>query len=132
MKHLVLFPLLAAIALMSCKDRSGISHMEQMTVMKDSIFSAYPSVAGITINVQNGDLLVITLGSGKLAAASEAERRKIAGELGAMTLRLFGKDSGIEKEKLIITPNEHNTEAEPADGLVTHFNIDSLEDATFH
>jgi len=45
---------------------------------------------------------------------------------------MFGKDSGIEEEKLIITPNERNDQAEPADGVVTIFNIDSLERTISH
>lgn len=122
---------LLCFAAASCKELAE-SHMTEMARMRDSVFQKYPSVAAITINIQDNKRLIFTLGSRKLAKAGEAERKQMAADLAAMALRMLGKDSGIEEQKLIITPNERNDEAEPADGIVTTFNIDSLEKATMH
>ena len=119
------------IATASCRDFSGESHMQQMSAMKDSIFKIYPHVASVLMNVQNQALLV-TLGSKSMAAYSTDQRQKLANELGAMTLRLFGKDKSPEQEKLIITPNERNDLAEPGDGVTTVINMDSLQKAMNH
>lgn len=131
MKILVPVLLSASLGIVSCKEVAE-SHMAEMAQMRDSVFKSYPSVAAVTINVQDNKRILFTFGSRKLAAASEAQRQQMAAALGAMTLRMFGKDSGIEEEKLIITPNERNDQAEPADGVVTTFNIDSLERTTLH
>lgn len=132
MKKLV--PLLSVffLALTSCKEFSEASHMEEMTKMKDSIFNAYPAVTSITINVRDGKQLLVTLGSEKLAKATDADRQQMTSQLGAMTVRIFGKDSGIKEEKVIITADEKNTAPEPADGLVSVISIDSLEKAMTH
>lgn len=130
MKNLIILLTVLGIAFASCKELSETSHMEEMTKMKDSIFSVYPSVASITINVRDRKQLLITLGSEKLAKSTDTERRQVADELAAMTLRIFGKDSGIEEEKVIITADEKNTAAEPAGALVSVISIDSLEKAT--
>lgn len=123
----IMIPVLlgASLGIVSCKEVAE-SHMKEMVQMRDSVFKNYPSVAAVTINVQDNKRIIFTFGSRKLAGAGEAQRQQMAAELGAMTLRMFGKNSGIEEEKLIITPDEQNDQAEPADGIVTTFNIDSL------
>ena len=112
-----------------CKEGGSGSHMQQMSDMKDSIFKDYPTVAAVTINIQDERLLVVTLGSKRLAVKSADDRQKMAGDVAAMAIRLLGKNSGVQQEKLIITPNERNDQAEPADGLVSSYNVDSLQKA---
>lgn len=126
---MMLLLVFAVLAMASCRD-IGAEHMQGMMHMRDSIFSSYPTVAAVTINIRDDRLLIITLGSSDLAQYGEAERQKIASDLGAMAVRLFGKKSGLKSEKLIITPNERNDIAEPTDGVVTTFSIDSLERST--
>ena len=130
MKCILIAGIIAGTALAACNDFKDENHMQKMAAMKDSIFKAHPSVASITLNVQDNKLFIITLGSKKLAKSTDAERQMLAGDLGAMTLRLFGKDNGISKEKLIITPNEMNDQAEPTDGVITALDMDSLQKAT--
>lgn len=125
-----LFSLIAllVIAFSACKEADESTHMAKMDEMKDSIFKAYPTVAAVTMNVQNETLLIITLGDKHLYKATDAGKQKTAIDLGLMTLRIFGNDNSFNKGKLIVTPNERNDKAEPEDGIVTMINIDSLKD----
>jgi len=128
MRKLIVPIVVAAFAFTSCKD-VGEAHMQGMMHMRDSIFNHYPTVAAVTINIRDDRLLIITLGSSDLARASETDRRQMATDLGEMAVRLFGKNSGLKKEQLIITPDERNQVAEPTDGVITTISIDSLEKA---
>jgi hypothetical protein len=101
----------------SCGNSEG--NMQTMNQMKDSIFAAYPTIAAVTINVQNDNNLVIAVGSEELYAADDMKRQQVADEMTAMAIRLFGKDSKLEHGKMMVTKNEMNQEPEPADALVS-------------
>lgn len=107
----------AILFTLSCGNSEG--NMQTMNQMKDSIFAVYPSIAAVTINVQNDNNLVIAVGSQDLYAADDASRQKVADEMTAMATRLFGKDCKLKHGKMLVTKNELNQEAEPADALVS-------------
>lgn len=114
--------IVVVLALMaSCGNNEG--NMVKMNQMKDSIFAAYPTIAAVTINVQNGNNLVIALGSEDLYKAGDAERQKVADEMSEMAGRIFGKENKLEHGKIMVTKNEMNQEAEPADALVNTMNL---------
>ena len=118
--------IVAAFGAAACNPMSDASHMQEMSAMKDSIFKAYPNVGAVTINIQDRELLIVTLGSKGLSRVDGTRRTAIAGNIGAMALRMMGSNSGLKREKLILTPNERNDVAEPADGVVTALSLDSL------
>lgn len=130
MKKRFFLVLPAVMLLWSCGNSSG--NMAGMNRMKDSIFSYSTTAAAVTINIQDGKMLIITLGDPTLYAADEATRQQTAADLGAMALRVLGPESGIDKGKLIVTPNETNQEAEPKDGIVTPIDIVALRHAAAH
>jgi hypothetical protein len=126
-KSLFLFAVTFTLLYASCNTDAG--NMTQMNVLKDSVLNHYPTVASVAINVQDNSMLVITLGDAELYKATAEQKQKIALELGQMALRIFGKQSRLEKGKLIVTQDERNDKAEPVDGIVTAINIDSLRKA---
>jgi hypothetical protein len=111
----------------SCSNDPG--NMKTMSIMKDSIFAAYPSVAAVLINVENDNNLVLTIGSQDLYAQDEVKRLAVANEMGAMALRLFGKDNKLEHGKILVTSNEANQEPTPADALVSQIDFVTLKRA---
>jgi uncharacterized lipoprotein len=120
-KYFLLPAALFIMGLAACSTDAG--NMANMDKMKDSVFQMIPTTAAVTLNVQNDRLLLITLGDASLYKASAEERRKTATELGAMTRRIFGKESRLQKAKLIVTADEKNQQAEPADGIVTEIDL---------
>jgi hypothetical protein len=120
--------LLLAIVIASCADDA--SYMPQIEQMKDSIFAAYPNtVASVRIHVDNKTDISIVLGGEVLRKSPEDKRQQMAGDLGKMTLRIFGKDSYLKTGKLVITKDERNSSDTPADGVSSSINLDSLKKA---
>lgn len=111
----------------SCSNDPG--NMKTMAIMKDSIFAAYPTVAGVLIHVENDNDLVITLGSQDLYAQDDVKRQAVANEMGAMALRIFGKDNKLEHGKILVTQNEANQEPSPANALVSQMDFVTLKRA---
>ncbi|GAA4452702.1 hypothetical protein [Rurimicrobium arvi] len=116
------FAFAGMLAVVSCA--SSESNMKSMSAMKDSVFAAYPQVASVTVNVENGSDLQIALGSEALYNADPAERRQVAGELTAMALRIFGKEAHLHSGRVLVTRNETNQEAEPKNALMEPMNFE--------
>jgi hypothetical protein len=127
MKSLIKIIAASLILLATASCGNGEGNMKTMNQMKDSIFAAYPSIAAVTINVQNDNNLIIAIGSEGLYTADDLQRQNVANEMAAMALRLFGKDSKLEHGKILVTKNEMNQEAEPADGLVSQMDFVSAK-----
>ncbi len=121
--------IVAAIIALTASCSNDPGNMKTMAIMKDSIFAAYPSVAAVLINVENDNNLVLTIGSQDLYAQDEVKRLAVANEMGAMALRLFGKDNKLEHGKILVTSNEANQEPAPADALVSQIDFVTLKRA---
>jgi hypothetical protein len=113
----IIAALITIFTMNSCS--SGTGNMAQMNQLKDSIFAAYPTVAAVTVNVQNDNNLLIAVGSEDLYRADAAQRQLIADEMASMALRIFGDKSKLEHGKMLVTRNEMNQDAEPTDALVS-------------
>lgn len=119
---IILFSLfLATVCCNACS--TGAGNMAQMNQMKDSVFAAFPTVAAVTINVQNDNVLLIAVGSQDLYQADAATRQHIADEMAAMAKRIFGKKSKLETGKMMVTHDEMNQSAEPADALISPMDL---------
>lgn len=127
-KSMFLFAI--AIVLLHTACNTGAGNMTQMNILKDSVLQYYPTVSSITVNVEDNTSIIITLGDAELYKAVPEEKQKTASAIGQMALRIFGKQSHLEKAKLIVTQDEKNNKAEPADGIATIINIDSLRKAS--
>ena len=102
--------------------------MPQMEALRDSIFKAYPNtVAAIKVDVKGATDLHIVLGGGELFKTAADKRQQMANDVGLMAVRIFGRDSYIKTARLVITKDERNTSDEPADGIVSGINVDSLK-----
>lgn len=113
-----MFSLLAtSIFFTACS--TGAGNMAQMNQMKDSVFAAFPTVAAVTINVQNDNVLLVAIGSQDLYQADATTRQHVADEMAAMAKRIFGKKSKLETGKMMVTHDEMNQAAEPADALIS-------------
>lgn len=130
MKKIITF-CIAAVAIVfaatSCSTNAG--NMQQMGQMKDSIFAQYPSIAAVLVNVENDNTLVIAIGSQDLYSADDLRRQNIANEIGAMALRIFGKDNKLEHGKILVTQNETNQDPRPEDALVSQMDFVTLKKA---
>ncbi len=117
---------LFVIAFSSCEDEQ--SFMPQENAMKDSIFKAYPTtVASVWIHVTDKTDLKVVLGGKKLYSSKNEEKQQMADDLGKMALRIFGKNSTLNKGMLIITQDEQNSQDAPADGIGNPINIEELK-----
>ncbi|MFA6149817.1 MAG: hypothetical protein WC716_00765 [Chitinophagaceae bacterium] len=129
MKNIILKLSVVAALLFSVSCRNSEGNMQTMTQMKDSIWAAYPTIAGVLIHVENDNNLVITLGSQDLYAQDEVKRQAVANEIGAMALRIFGKDNKLEHGKILVTQNEANQDPAPANALVSQMDFVTLKRA---
>ena len=129
MKSIIKTIVFAAILALSASCSNDPGNMKAMAQMKDSIWAAYPTVAAVLINVENDNNLVITLGSQDLYAQDEVKRQAVANKIGAMALRIFGKDSKLEHGKILVTQNEANQEPTPPNALVSQIDFVSAKRA---
>ncbi len=129
MKNIIGKLSVAAALLFSVSCGNGEGNMKTMAQLKDSIWAAYPTVAAVLVNVENDNNLVITLGSQDLYAQDELKRQAVADNIGAMAIRLFGKDNKLEHGKILVTQNEANQEAAPANALVSQMDFVTLKRA---
>lgn len=108
-----------------CKEapESNMLYIEQM---KDSIFKAYPTVASVTIEVNDDNKLAITVGDKHLFQKDDAKRQQTALEMGAMALRIFPKNSDLAKGELIISDDEKSVNIDKNAAKISAINIDSL------
>ena len=109
----------------SCKDASE-NNMQYIGELKDSIFKAYPNVASITIEVKDNKTLAITLGDVHLYKAPDAKRQQVANEMGTMALRIFPKNTDIDKGEIVVSNDEKSTTMDRNTAKITPINIDSL------
>lgn len=127
MKKLILPALLGLIvAVSSCKDEA--LYTQEMNNMRDSIFQAYPTtVASISMQVEDKTRLKVVLGGNNLYASANEKKEQMANDLGAMAVRIFGKDSYLKTGILIITKDERNTSLTPADGVSANMDIEAMK-----
>jgi hypothetical protein len=113
--------LLATVFFNDCS--TGAGNMAQMNQMKDSVFAAFPTVAAVTINVQNDNVLLVAIGSQDLYQADAATRQHVADEMAAIAKRIFGEQRKLETGKMMVTHDEMNQSAEPADALISPMDL---------
>lgn len=112
-----------------CKDTTE-SNMQYIGDMKDSIFKTYPNVASVTIEVKDNKTLDVTLGDVQLFKATDIKRQQVANELGQMALRIFPKNTEIEKGEIVISDDEKSTVIDRSNAKIVAINIDSLRKST--
>jgi len=100
--------------------------MQYIGQMKDSIFKAYPTVASITIEIKDKRTLDITIGDKHLFKAVPAKQQQEATEMGIMALRLFPKNTDIDKGELVVSDDEKSTVVDRTTATIIPINIDSL------
>ena len=88
-------------------------------------------MASITIKVADKTQLKVVLGGASLYATDAAKKQQMAGELGQMALRIFGKDSYLKTGTLVITKDEQNSSESPADGVSTPIDIEGLKKVVY-
>lgn len=121
---------LALFFFSACSTESG--NMAHMNQMKDSVFARYANIASVTINVENDNDLLVAVGSEDLYLADEATRQRVANEMTAMAMRIFGEKNKLEQGKLLVTKNEMNQDAQPADALVSTMDFKTAHGAVKH
>ncbi|HXS37560.1 MAG TPA: hypothetical protein VN721_12730 [Flavipsychrobacter sp.] len=128
-KNLLLLSLLSVMFLISsCEEEK--SNMPYIQQMKDTIFAGYPTVAGVTIDVQESTMLEVVLKDASLYNKTDADRQKVATSIGMMALRIFGKDNKLERGELLVSKDMPSGEIIPDDAKKTNINIDSLKKVT--
>jgi hypothetical protein len=145
-KYVIAIALLTIVTTLNACSDGEADNMQHIETMRDSIFKTFPTVAGITIRVNDGQHLHITVGDAHLYGASDAVKQQEANQMGLMAIRIFSKnnkqnenkmqqmlqrifgngDNTLHDGKLTITKNEHTEEEDPADGITININLDSL------
>jgi hypothetical protein len=119
---------LALFSLPSCKDDTG-TDAPQITKLTDTLLKAYATVGSVKVQVEDRTQINVVLGDAHLYAASEADKAKTAKEVGQLAVSIFGKDTYLQKGKLIVTKNERNTLLTPPDGQSTPIDIKAIKEA---
>lgn len=134
-----------SVLMSSCSDEEA-SNMRHIEAIRDSIFKTFPTVASITIRVEDAENLHVTVGDAHLYAADDNAKKNVANKIGRMALgifgkkepqketsfmamlkhRIFGDGNMLQNGKLTVTKNEHTEEEYPADGISVNINLDSL------
>lgn len=131
MNKLFLVSIAGIILFSACKDDEG-SHMAYMEKIKDTVFKAYPTVAGVTVNVSDdGKDISIILGDKQLYNAPVETQQKEAYEVSTMALHIFGKENALTKGTVIISKDEKSEKPAPENTKSITINIDSLKKAGY-
>jgi len=129
-KLLIPLVVLLVIAGMSaCNDEETDSQNVQQ--LYDSIGVYYPTAQAIRINPLDRENLIVVLGDLSLYNAQPEVRQSAATKIGSIAMGLWGKHSYLKKGSLVITRDVRNEKNDPADGITTPINIDSLRKVMF-
>ena len=114
------------LAAPSCKDRQD--NDGKTVIVQDSLRSVLPTWQALKIVVSDdrSDMKIV-VGDATFYNAPAAEKATKAAELGRMVLRIYGKDSYLEKGTLIVTKDVRNTAEAPADGIATPIDFSTLK-----
>lgn len=114
MKYLSLVLALAASSLLcSCHDE--VSYQKNMEHLKDTMFKTYPTMAGVSVDVQNWTDLQVVVRSAQLYSSSKENKQKVTAEIGEMAQITFGTNNELDKGQVIFTKDESSTDMNPAD-----------------
>jgi len=83
------------------------------------------------MNVRDKTDLKVVLGGKRLFATPQAQKEQMAGELGQMAWRIFGKDSYLKKGTAVFTKDEQNTVETPADAISVPIDMDAAKKAVY-
>lgn len=114
------------IATYSCKE--GVDNSGKTTILHDSMANVLPNWQSLKIKVSDEqDEMLIVVGDVSLYKASPEERLRKVDEVGTMVLRIYGKENQLRKGQLIVTKDARNESWEPADGILTPIDFESLK-----
>jgi hypothetical protein len=117
MKKLTLLPLLlfaAFFSLTACRDE--FSDMASIKRMEDTLFKTYPTMAGVSVEVNEHHELNVVVRSAQLYSTDGENQQKVASEIGAMAQNVFGTNNELDKGQVTFTKDERSTDMKPADG----------------
>ena len=127
-----LFLMFAAIASLftvsSCKE--GADNDGKTVIIQDSLSTVFPTWQALKIKVEdNRTEMTVVIGDATFYNASADVKSKKADDLAHLILRIYGKDNYLEKGKLVVTKDVHNTSETPADGIAMPMNFAEMKKA---
>jgi hypothetical protein len=129
MKKLLPLVFIAFVATMfSCKDRT--ENDGKTLIIQDSLINIFPTWQALKIKVsEDRSQMDVIIGDATFYNASPEVKNQKAMELGKMVLRIYGKDSYLEKGRLVVTKDIHNNSETPADGIAIPINFAEMKKA---
>ena len=108
--------IVAVFALYSCNE---VDYDSKKQVIQDSMLNVFPRWQALKLELgDNNTTMLIVMGDATFYNAPQEEKNKKAEELGQMILRILGKGNYLEKGKLIVTADIHNSSETPPDGIL--------------
>ncbi len=102
-----------ATLLCSCHDEG--QNMENIKRMEDTLFKAYPTMGGVSVEIKDWHELNIVARSKQLYSTSEENKQKVSAEIGKIAESVFGTNNELDKGQVIFTKDERSTDMDPAD-----------------
>ncbi len=103
----------AAATFSACKEE--VSNAANIQRMNDTIFTLYPTVNRVSVEVREREDVIITLGDAELFNAGDAKQQEVSNELGKLSVFFFGKDNQLHGGKVIFAKDETNLEVKEED-----------------
>lgn len=129
MRKLFAIILIGFIAATSaCKE--GNDNDGKTQIVQDSLSTVFPTWQALKIKVDDDRTnMTVIIGDATFYNAPQDVKNQKATDLGKMVLRIYGKDNYLEKGKLIVTKDVHNTSETPADGISLPIDFAGLKKA---
>jgi hypothetical protein len=114
MKNLITALAIATTTLLfSCHDEEA--NKRNMEILKESVFKAYPTVAGVSVEVKDWHELYVVVRSRQLYSTNAENKQKVTSEIGKMADSIFGTNNELDKGQVIFTKDERSTDMNPSD-----------------
>lgn len=123
-KTVFLLPVLF-LSIIGCKEAGD--NTLGMKQMEDSLYSRYPTVNRVTVEVVENSDVHITLGDKTLYSGPEEKRQEIVKDLGPLIIQIFDKGNWLDKGRIVFVKEETTLHA--TDSIAYKINLDSLKKA---
>ena len=123
-KYALLLPVLF-MSFAGCKEAGD--NTLGMKQMEDSLYTRYPTVNRVTVEVVENSNVNVTLGDATLYTGPEEKRQKVVNEIGPLIVKIFDKGNWLDKGRVVFVKEESTLHY--TDSMVYKINLDSLRKA---
>lgn len=122
MKYMLrsLIAIAAITALHACEPMA--SNTANIKRLQDTLFTLYPTVNRVTVEVRGETELIVTLGDEELYGQPEATQQQTVAEIGRLSAFVFSSNEHLKKGSLILVAEEEQLTA-AGEGKTYPFNF---------